>query len=162
MGKKGKEAKRREKKQRTGRKHSSLKPHEYYEISGDTVTRKRKGCPRCGPGTILSEHKGRLYCGKCGYTEFERKTPSPESVHEEKPGQPKEGQPSKEDRPSAEDTQKGAGRPSAEDRPSVEDTHTGTGRPSAEKPQEDRPSAEKPQEDKPSQEDKQPEPPKTG
>jgi len=73
MGKKGKEAKRREKKQRTGKKHMSVKVHEYYEVGGDSVTRKRKSCPRCGPGAWLAEHKGRLYCGKCGYTEFEKR-----------------------------------------------------------------------------------------
>ena len=91
MGKKGKEAKRREKKQRTGKKHLSLKPHEYYEISGDSVKRKRKNCPRCGPGTILGEHKGRLYCGKCGYTEFERK--QPEASQPPKGEKPAEGSP---------------------------------------------------------------------
>jgi small subunit ribosomal protein S27Ae len=107
MGKKGKEAKRREKKQRTGRKHSSLKPHEHYGISGNTVTRKRKGCPRCGPGTILSEHKGRLYCGKCGYTEFERK-PS-----QEKPGQSRQVHLAAEANPAPEKPQ--------EEKPSPED-----------------------------------------
>jgi ubiquitin-small subunit ribosomal protein S27Ae len=34
---------------------------------------KKKHCPRCGPGTFLGEHKGRLYCGNCHYTEFEMK-----------------------------------------------------------------------------------------
>lgn len=73
MAKKGKDAKRREKKQRTGKKHMSVRVHEYYEVSGDAVTRKRKACPRCGPGAWLSVHRGRLYCGKCGYTEFEKR-----------------------------------------------------------------------------------------
>lgn len=72
MAKKGKEAKRREKKQRKGRKHSTVKVHDYYEISGDSFKRKRRSCPRCGPGAWLAEHRGRLYCGKCGYTEFEK------------------------------------------------------------------------------------------
>lgn len=86
MGKKGKEAKRREKKQRTGKKHMTVKVHEYYDLDGNIIKRKRKSCPRCGPGAWLSEHTGRLYCGKCGYTEFERRT-------EEKP---KETQPAPE------------------------------------------------------------------
>lgn len=128
MGKKGKEAKRREKKQRTGKKHISLKPHDYYEVSGDSVNRKRKNCPRCGPGTWLGDHKGRLYCGKCGYTEFDRK-PSPEDRPESgapaeaaRPQEQKPAEEAKEDRPqeqpketpkepeqkSQEDTQKGA------------------------------------------------------
>ena len=34
----------------------------------------KKFCPRCGPGTFLADHKTRVYCGKCHYTEFsERK-----------------------------------------------------------------------------------------
>lgn len=27
-------------------------------------------CPRCGQGIFLAKHKGRLFCGKCHYTEF--------------------------------------------------------------------------------------------
>jgi len=30
-------------------------------------------CPKCGIGTFLAEHKDRLYCGKCHYTEFKNK-----------------------------------------------------------------------------------------
>jgi small subunit ribosomal protein S27Ae len=29
-------------------------------------------CPRCGPGIFLAKMKGRLYCGKCAYTEFSK------------------------------------------------------------------------------------------
>jgi len=29
-----------------------------------------KFCPRCGLGIFLAKMKGRLYCGKCQYTEF--------------------------------------------------------------------------------------------
>lgn len=35
--------------------------------------KSKKTCPRCGPGTFLAEHKGRVYCGKCHYTEFTEK-----------------------------------------------------------------------------------------
>jgi small subunit ribosomal protein S27Ae len=35
--------------------------------------KSKKTCPRCGPGTFLAEHKGRVYCGKCYYTEFTEK-----------------------------------------------------------------------------------------
>jgi len=31
--------------------------------------RKKKACPKCGPGTALGEHKDRWHCGKCGYYE---------------------------------------------------------------------------------------------
>jgi len=42
----------------------------FYEISGDTIKRKRQACPRCGAGVFLAEHADRLSCGKCGYSEF--------------------------------------------------------------------------------------------
>lgn len=59
---------------RKGRKHEKTQIYKYYEIKGGTLSRKKKSCPRCGPGTWLGAHKNRAYCGKCGYTEFERKT----------------------------------------------------------------------------------------
>jgi small subunit ribosomal protein S27Ae len=43
---------------------------DYYEISGDKLERKRKTCPKCGPGVFMAEHEDRTSCGKCGYTEF--------------------------------------------------------------------------------------------
>jgi small subunit ribosomal protein S27Ae len=67
-----KKARTRERKKRTGRKHQSLKVWEYYEVEGESVKRKRNPCPRCGPGTMLSEHKNRLYCGRCGYTQIQK------------------------------------------------------------------------------------------
>jgi ubiquitin-small subunit ribosomal protein S27Ae len=33
---------------------------------------KNKTCPKCGVGFILAEHKNRISCGKCGYTEFKK------------------------------------------------------------------------------------------
>lgn len=30
-------------------------------------------CPRCGPGIFLAQHKDRLFCGKCHYTEYKSK-----------------------------------------------------------------------------------------
>ena len=59
----------------------SVKPHELYDIKGDSVERKRKSCPKCGPGTFLAKHKGREYCGKCHYME---------TVSSKKPEAPKE------------------------------------------------------------------------
>ena len=72
MGKKGKEAKRKGKKVRKGRKHESTKIYTMYEVKDSNVSRKKRFCPRCGPGVVLSEHKNRAYCGKCGYTEFKK------------------------------------------------------------------------------------------
>ncbi|MCK9568083.1 30S ribosomal protein S27ae [Candidatus Pacearchaeota archaeon] len=41
-------------------------------MEGNTIKRE-KSCPRCGPGIFLMNSKGRLYCGKCHYCEFESK-----------------------------------------------------------------------------------------
>lgn len=38
----------------------------------DAGKAKQRFCPRCGPGIFLAIHKGRLFCGKCHYTEFSR------------------------------------------------------------------------------------------
>jgi small subunit ribosomal protein S27Ae len=46
---------------------------DYYAVSGSKVDRKRRNCPKCGPGVFLAEHKDRNACGKCGYTEFKTK-----------------------------------------------------------------------------------------
>jgi len=62
------------KKARKGRKHESMSPKDFYEAKGSELSRKRKPCPRCGEGTWLAQHKGRAYCGKCGYTVFEGKS----------------------------------------------------------------------------------------
>ncbi|MBD3261194.1 MAG: 30S ribosomal protein S27ae [Candidatus Altiarchaeales archaeon] len=50
---------------------------ELYE-SGDKLTRKRKNCPKCGDGVFLAEHKDRLSCGFCGYTESKQTPKEPE------------------------------------------------------------------------------------
>lgn len=75
--KREKKVHKREKKQRTGRKHESKKAWEMYEVSGSEVKRKKSFCPRCGPGAFLSVHKNRKYCGKCGYTEIQKKPAEP-------------------------------------------------------------------------------------
>lgn len=46
------------------------KKYSYYSVKGEDVSRIRKYCPRCGPGIFLADHKTRLFCGKCHYTEF--------------------------------------------------------------------------------------------
>lgn len=40
-----------------------------YEVSGSTLKRKNKFCPKCGPGIFMAAHKDRFQCGKCGYME---------------------------------------------------------------------------------------------
>lgn len=44
-----------------------------YKIEGDKIIRNAKSCPRCGAGIFLANHKDRLACGKCKYTEFLKK-----------------------------------------------------------------------------------------
>jgi len=63
-----KEAAKKGKKKRTGKKHSSPKIYKFYEAKGEAVTRNRKSCPRCGAGVFMAAHKDRDYCGRCGYT----------------------------------------------------------------------------------------------
>jgi ubiquitin-small subunit ribosomal protein S27Ae len=46
---------------------------EAYDISGGTLVRKLKSCPKCGEGVHLAVHADRQSCGKCGYTEFTKK-----------------------------------------------------------------------------------------
>ena len=50
-----------------------MKKREMYIISGNKLERKRRNCPKCGDGVFLAEHKDRVSCGKCGYTEFKTK-----------------------------------------------------------------------------------------
>jgi len=60
------------------------KKYAKYKIEGDKITRSLKFCPRCGPGVFLMNSNGRVYCGKCHYSEFqgkkfeEKSTPSGE------------------------------------------------------------------------------------
>jgi ubiquitin-small subunit ribosomal protein S27Ae len=44
----------------------------FFKVEGDKVTTSKKYCPRCGPGVMLADHKNRVACGKCGYTEFKK------------------------------------------------------------------------------------------
>jgi len=49
------------------------KKYTMYTIEGDKIIKKARSCPRCGPGIFLSVGQGRAYCGRCHFTEFERK-----------------------------------------------------------------------------------------
>lgn len=57
-----------------GKKPHKNKPisskYKFYKVDGDKILKVKKNCPRCGPGTFLADHKTRLFCGKCHYTEF--------------------------------------------------------------------------------------------
>ena len=45
----------------------------FYKIEGGKLVRLRRECPRCGRGVFLAQHKDRLHCGRCGYSEFIRR-----------------------------------------------------------------------------------------
>ncbi|MCK4670154.1 MAG: 30S ribosomal protein S27ae [Nanoarchaeota archaeon] len=51
------------------RKHANTR----YEVSGTSVKRKNRTCPKCGRAVFLAEHKDRMTCGQCGFTEFKSK-----------------------------------------------------------------------------------------
>ena len=55
-----------EKKQRG--KHRNLTLWKNYEIKDGKAVLKNKKCPKCR--SLLADAKNRLFCGKCGYTEF--------------------------------------------------------------------------------------------
>jgi small subunit ribosomal protein S27Ae len=45
-----------------------------YAVGKDgKIERKKRHCPKCGPGVFLAAHADRTACGKCGYTEFKKK-----------------------------------------------------------------------------------------
>lgn len=132
---KEKKTKIRAKKERTGRKHESLKVWEYYEVKEGGLVRKRKHCPRCGPGTSLSEHKDRTYCGRCGYTQFqkggvregtEQPTETAEEKKDEQPAEtvkeeaPAEEQPA-EEKPAETEDVKEEPAPEAEEQPAEDE-----------------------------------------
>ncbi len=64
------------KKVKKGKKPHKNKPvgkkYEHYTVEGGMLKRS-PSCPRCGVGIFLANHKGRLHCGKCNYTEFNAK-----------------------------------------------------------------------------------------
>ena len=45
----------------------------FFKVESGKVTTAKKYCPRCGPGVMMADHKDRVACGKCGYTEFKKK-----------------------------------------------------------------------------------------
>jgi small subunit ribosomal protein S27Ae len=53
------------------------KKYTKYKVEGDKIVSKARSCPRCGPGIFLSVGQGRAYCGRCHFTEFEKKEVEP-------------------------------------------------------------------------------------
>ena len=56
------------KKPKSKSKHNFVKIWEHYKAGKFSS----KWCPRCGPGTILGQHKDRVCCGKCRYSEIQK------------------------------------------------------------------------------------------
>lgn len=50
-------------------KKKTYKLYKLFESKGG-LTKKAKSCPKCGTGYLLAQHKDRIMCGKCHYTEF--------------------------------------------------------------------------------------------
>lgn len=56
-----------------GGKKGATKLYKNYEVSGGSAKLKNKTCPKCGPSYLMANHKNRITCGKCHYTEFSSK-----------------------------------------------------------------------------------------
>ena len=46
---------------------------DFFQVKDGKIERTKRHCPKCGPGTFMGEHKDRVSCGKCGYTEFSKR-----------------------------------------------------------------------------------------
>ena len=57
------------------KKKAKSEKWKFYQVGDEGIKRTKKSCPRCGPGIYLAEHKDRMSCGKCGYTEFQGQKP---------------------------------------------------------------------------------------
>jgi len=81
-----------------------MKKREIYKVEGNRIVRQRRNCPKCGDGVFLAEHKDRLSCGNCGYTEFKGKRPTPQSEQKPETTQPQKplqrGPPKEEQSPT--------------------------------------------------------------
>jgi ubiquitin-small subunit ribosomal protein S27Ae len=47
--------------------------YKFYKLDGNSIECIKRDCPRCGKGVFMAAHKDRLTCGKCGFTEFNKK-----------------------------------------------------------------------------------------
>ena len=55
------------------KKKPANKVYTKYKVSGDSLERINKTCPKCGSAVFMAEHKDRTTCGKCSYTEMKKK-----------------------------------------------------------------------------------------
>ncbi len=78
-----------------------MQKRELYEIADGKLIRKRKSCPKCGPGVFLAEHEDRYTCGKCGYTEFKKEPKAQEQKPKETKPRVKKEKPASKAEPKA-------------------------------------------------------------
>jgi len=64
------EEKKPEKKQKPKAPKRRIQVHKLYKVDGESLTRLRKECPRCGKGYFMAQHGNRLTCGHCGFTTY--------------------------------------------------------------------------------------------
>jgi small subunit ribosomal protein S27Ae len=67
------EEKKPEKKEKPKAPKRRIQVYKLYRVDGDSLTRLRKECPRCGKGYFMAQHGNRLTCGHCGYTTYTQK-----------------------------------------------------------------------------------------
>ncbi len=69
-GAKGKKKKATTKKAKKKHVHKkvNLRVLSYYKVDGEKITRLKRMCDVCPPGTYLADHEDRLYCGRCRST----------------------------------------------------------------------------------------------
>lgn len=58
------------------KKRIDKKIYTIYKIEGETATRLRPFCERCGPGYFMADHGNRFACGHCGFTRYKVTEPS--------------------------------------------------------------------------------------
>ena len=61
--------------EKEGKRPKSKSKHAKVKMTDRYKDNKLQGrfCPRCGPGVLLAQHKNRVTCGKCGYSEISQK-----------------------------------------------------------------------------------------
>jgi small subunit ribosomal protein S27Ae len=64
------EEKKPEKKEKPKAPKRRIQSHKLFKVDGESLTRLRKECPRCGKGYFMAQHSNRLTCGNCGYTVY--------------------------------------------------------------------------------------------
>jgi len=68
------EEKKPEKKEKPKAPKRRIQAYKLYKVDGNSISRLRKECPRCGKGYFMAQHGNRLTCGHCGYTVYSKGT----------------------------------------------------------------------------------------